>query len=132
VNTCGLLARFEVVSGKDAEVEAFLQSAVPAIPAERGTAARFAIRFGRSEYGIFNVFPNDAARDTHLKGAMAAGLIQRSGLLFRQPPQISKLDVIAEKMPGASCGPGGNQGTAVDVQAKEGPRTGRRAVSQKR
>ena len=50
MDTRGLLVRLEVVPGKDAEVEAFLQSALPAVRAERGTTAWFAIRFGRSEY----------------------------------------------------------------------------------
>ena len=74
MDTRGLLVRLEVVPGKDAEVEAFLQSAVPAVRAERGTTAWFALRFGRSEYGIFDVFPDDAARDAHLAGAVAAAL----------------------------------------------------------
>jgi quinol monooxygenase YgiN len=97
--TRGLLVRCEVVPGNDAEVEAFLQSAVPAVRAERDTTAWFAIRFGRSEYGIFDVFPDDAARDAHLGGTVAAGLMQRSSSLFTQPPQVVKLDVVAEKMP---------------------------------
>jgi len=98
--TRGLLVRCDVVSGKDAEVEAFLKSALPAVQSERGTPAWFAIRFGRSEYGIFDVFPDDAAREAHLGGAVAAGLMQRSSSLFTEPPQIVKLDVLAEKMPG--------------------------------
>src|SRR5262245_39323734 len=101
MDTRGLLVRLDVVPGKDAEVEAFLQSAVPAVRAERGTTAWFAIRFGRSEYGIFDVFPHDAARDAHLGGAVAAGLMQRGSSLLTQPPQITRLDVLAEKLPAA-------------------------------
>lgn len=97
--TRGLLVRCEVVPGKDAEVESFLRSAVPAVRAEPGTSAWFAIRFGRSEYGIFDVFPDDAARDAHLGGTVAADLMGRSNSLFTQSPQIVKLDVLAEKMP---------------------------------
>jgi quinol monooxygenase YgiN len=100
--TRGLLVRCEVVPGKDAEVEAFLKSALPAVRSEPGTTAWFAIRFGRSEYGIFDVFPDDAARDAHLGGAVAAGLMQRSSSLFTQAPQIMRLDVLAEKLPAAA------------------------------
>src|SRR3954471_16027226 len=100
--TRGLLVRCEVAPGKDAEVEAFLQSAITAVNAERGTTAWFAIRFGRSEYGIFDVFPDDAARDAHLGGAGAAGLMQKGQALFTQPPQIARLDVLAEKLPSAT------------------------------
>lgn len=102
--TRGLLVRCEVIPGKDADVEAFLESAVPAVNAERGTTAWFALRFGRSEYGIFDVFPDDGARDAHLAGPVAAGLMRRSGELFTEPPRITKLDVIAEKMPAVPPG----------------------------
>jgi quinol monooxygenase YgiN len=120
MNTCGLLARFEVVPGKDAEVEAFLQSALPAVRAEGRTTAWFGIRFGRSEYGIFDVFPDDAAREAHLKGAVAAGLMQRSSSLFTQPPQISKLDVIAEKMPATTRGQEVTKGLLLTFKPKSG------------
>ena len=131
MDTRGLLVRLEVVPGKDAEVEAFLQSAVPAVRAERGTTAWFALRFGRSEYGIFDVFPDDAARDAHLAGAVAAGLMQRAARSSRSRRRSS-----GSTSSPRSCRqprrPGGHQGAAPDVQAKERPRSGRRAVSRER
>jgi quinol monooxygenase YgiN len=118
--TRGLLVRCDVVSGKDAEVEAFLKSALPAVQSERGTPAWFAIRFGRSEYGIFDVFPDDAAREAHLGGAVAAGLMQRSSSLFTEPPQIVKLDVLAEKMPANALAQEITKGLLLTFKAKSG------------
>jgi hypothetical protein len=50
----GLLVRLEARHDKDAEVEAFLRSALPLVQQEPATTAWFALRFGRSEYGIFD------------------------------------------------------------------------------
>ena len=96
--TRGLLVRLDVKHGKDAEVEEFLRSALPLVRAEPATTAWFALRFGRGEYGIFDVFPDDAGRDAHLGGPVAAALMSRADELFDQPPSIQKLDVLASKL----------------------------------
>jgi quinol monooxygenase YgiN len=95
----GLLVRLEIKPGKDAEAEEFLRSALPLVGQEADTTAWFAIRFGRSEYGIFDVFPDDAARDAHLNGAVAAALKQKANELFTEAPNIQKVDVLAHKLP---------------------------------
>ena len=47
--------------------------------------------------GIFDVFPDDAGRDAHLSGAVAAALGEQTGKLFSEPT-IEKLDVLASKL----------------------------------
>jgi quinol monooxygenase YgiN len=96
----GLLVRLVAKSGKEAEVEAFLRSAVPLVQAENATTAWFAIRFSDSEFGIFDVFPDDAGRDAHLSGAVAKALMENASTLLAQPPRIEKIDVLADKLPG--------------------------------
>jgi quinol monooxygenase YgiN len=103
--TKGLLVRLEAQHGKDEEVEEFLRSALPIVRQEAATTAWFAIRFGRSDYGIFDVFPDDAGRDAHLTGEVAKALMARADSLFAKPPQIQKLDVLAEKLPGGAFEP---------------------------
>lgn len=98
----GLLVRLEAKPGKDAEVEAFLRSALPLVQREVGTNAWFAVRFGRGEYGIFDVFPDDNARDAHLAGPVAQALTQRGGELFAKAPRIQKLVILASKTPTAA------------------------------
>lgn len=97
--TQGLLVRLEVRSWKDEEAEVFLRSALAKVQSEPATSAWFAVRFGRSEYGIFDVFPDEAGRQAHLNGAVARGIMERVGTLFSKAPRIQKLDVIAAKLP---------------------------------
>jgi hypothetical protein len=68
--TRGLLVRLEAKHGKDAEVEKFLRAAQPLAQQEAATTDWYVIRFGKSEYGIFDVFPDDAGRDAHLAGRL--------------------------------------------------------------
>lgn len=65
---------------------------------EPATTAWFAIRLGPSTFGIFDVFPDDAGREAHLSGPIAAALMQKAPDLFSQPPVIEKLDVLAAKL----------------------------------
>ena len=118
--TRGLLARLDVKPGKDADVEAFLRSALPLVRQEPGTTAWFAIRFGRSEYGIFDVFPDDAARDAHLNGAVASALMGKADELFTAPPRIQKLDVIASKLPSTAPRAADTKGILLTFKAKAG------------
>lgn len=95
----GLLVRVEAKSGKEAEVEEFLRSALPLAQQEPATTAWFAIRLGQSEFGVFDVFPDDAGRDAHLNGAIAKALMANASSLLAKPPSIEKIDVLAEKLP---------------------------------
>jgi hypothetical protein len=65
---------------------------------EPGTVAWFAIRFGPSTFGVYDVFPDDAARDVHLAGGVGQALGPNTGVLFSEP-QIEKIDILAEKVP---------------------------------
>lgn len=97
--TTGLLVRLDAKPGKEDDVEQFLASALPLVNDEPATMAWFAIRFGRGEYGIFDVFPDENGRAAHLSGPVATALGQRSDELFASPPEIVTLDVLADKLP---------------------------------
>lgn len=116
----GLLVRLEARSGKDEEVEAFLLSALPLVRQEPATTAWFAIRFGRSEYGIFDVFPDDAGRDAHLSGPVAKALMEQADTLFAEPPRIQKLDVLADKLPASPPAEPSTKGLLLTFEAKSG------------
>lgn len=94
----GLLVRLEAKPGKEDEVAAFLTGAQPLAEKEPATTAWFAIRLGPSSFGVFDVFPDDAGRQAHLSGPIAAALMERAPQLFAQPPAIDKLDVLAAKL----------------------------------
>ena len=116
----GLLVRLEAKSGKEAAVEEFLRSALPLVQQEARTIAWFAVRFGRGEYGIFDVFPDDEARDAHLARPVALALKQRSDDLFAKAPRIQKLVVLANKLPTGIAGECDTTGLLLTFKAKSG------------
>jgi quinol monooxygenase YgiN len=87
--------------GKEKEVADFLRSAVPLVNAEPGTIAWFAIQEGPSAFAIFDTFNDEAGREAHLNGKVAAALMEKAkaGDLFAKAPVIHKLDIIADKLP---------------------------------
>jgi quinol monooxygenase YgiN len=116
----GLLVRLEVKPGKDSEVEEFLKSALPMVRQEAATIAWFAIRFGRSEYGIFDVFADEAGREAHLTGPVAKALMEQADALFAEPPRIQKLDVLADKLPANAPAEPDTKGLLLTFEAKSG------------
>ena len=64
------------------------------------TTAWFGIRLGPSTFGIFDAFPDEAGRQAHLTGRVAAALMAKAGELLATPPSIEKVDVLAAKLPG--------------------------------
>jgi quinol monooxygenase YgiN len=87
--------------GKEKDVADFLRSAVPLVNAEPGTISWYAIQEGPSSFAIFDTFDNEAGRDAHLNGKVAAALMEKikAGDLFDETPEIYKLGIIADKSP---------------------------------
>ena len=92
-----LLARLEAKPGKEKEVSDFLRAALPLAQEEPATIAWFALQMGPTTFGIFDTFPDDAGRQTHLDGPIAAALMGRASDLLAQPPVIEKIEVLAAK-----------------------------------
>jgi len=95
-----LFVRLEAKPGKEKEVEHFLLDGLPIVEEEPATTAWFGIRLGPSTFGIFDVFPDEAGRQAHLSGKVAAALMAKAAELFAKPPSIEKVDVLAAKLPG--------------------------------
>ena len=87
-------------SGRETEVENFLRGGLPLVQGEPATVAWFGIRLGPSTFDIFDVFSDEAGRQAHLSGKVAAALMEKAPELFEQPPTIEKIDVVADKLPG--------------------------------
>jgi len=94
-----LLVRLEAKPGKEPEVESFLKSGLAIVDEEPATIAWFAIRLGPTTFGIFDAFPDDAGRQAHLSGRVAAALMAKAADLLSQPPVIEMVDVLAAKLP---------------------------------
>ncbi len=101
MTTKGLLVLLKAREGMDDEVEEFLHSAREPVMHEPRTTAWFAVRLAKGEYAIFDAFPDEKGRDTHLSGPVAHALRDHADALFAQAPEIHELDVLADKLPGA-------------------------------
>jgi len=95
-----LFVRLEAQPGKEKEVEEFLRGGLALVRQEPATAAWFAIRLGPSTFAIFDTFADEAGREAHLSGRVAAALMAKAPEILSRPPVIEKAEVIAAKLPG--------------------------------
>ncbi len=98
MNKFGLLATLQARPGKEADVEAFLKSAVPLVEAETGTTTWFAFKIGSATFGIFDTFKDEEGRTAHIGGEVAKALFAHADELFVTSPKIEKVDILAEKL----------------------------------
>jgi quinol monooxygenase YgiN len=93
-----LLARFEAKPGKESAVADLLKSALALANAEPATTVWFALKIGPSTFGIFDAFADDAGRQAHLAGQIAATLMAKAPELLAHPPTIESVEVLAAKL----------------------------------
>ena len=94
-----LFVRLEAKPGKEAEVESFLRGGLSVVQEEPATIAWFGIRLGPTTFGIFDAFPDEAGRQAHLSGKVAAALMAKAPDLLAEAPVIENVDVLAAKLP---------------------------------
>jgi quinol monooxygenase YgiN len=94
-----LYVPLEAKPGKEKEVADFLKSALPLVEDEPGTVTWFAIQEGPSSFAIFDTFDDEAGRDAHLNGKVAAALMAKADELLVKPPAIHKIGILADKLP---------------------------------
>jgi quinol monooxygenase YgiN len=92
-----LFVRLDAKPGKEQEVDAFLRSALPLVNAEPGTRAWYALKLAPGIFGIFDTFDDEAGRNAHLSGKVAAALMEKAGDLLAKPPVIEKVEILAAK-----------------------------------
>jgi quinol monooxygenase YgiN len=95
-----LYVGLEAKPGKEEAVAEFLRDGKALAEAEPATIAWFGIRLGPSTFAIFDAFPDEAGRQAHLAGKVAAALMAKAGDLLAKPPSIQKAEVLASKLPG--------------------------------
>ena len=88
-----LFVRLEAKPGQEAALADFLASALPLANAESGTTAWFALKFGPSTFGVFDAFADEAGRQAHLNGQIAAALMANAATLLSSPPNIEKVEL---------------------------------------
>ena len=93
----GIVALLEAKPGKEGTLADLLRSAQALAVQESGTVVWYAFQSGPRSFGIFDAFADEAGRDAHLQGRIAAALLGRADELLASPPDIRKVDVLAAK-----------------------------------
>ena len=93
----GLLALLEAKPGKGAELGEFLEAGRALAVAETGTVTWYAFQISDTEYGIFDSFETEEARQAHLGGEIPTALGQVAADLLATDPDIRAVEVIAVK-----------------------------------
>ncbi len=93
----GLFVKLVAKAGKEADVEAFLNSGLDLVNDEPLTVTWYAVKFSENTFGIFDTFDGDEGRDAHLNGKVAEALMANADELLAESPNIEKIDIIASK-----------------------------------
>src|SRR5215471_14702389 len=96
--TVGLWVRLEAKPGREEELDAFLRVGAALAEAEPETLLFFAVRLAPRTFGIFDAFANEAGRNAHLTGRIAAALGANAGRLLAAAPSIERLDLLSAKL----------------------------------
>ncbi|MFE2854567.1 putative quinol monooxygenase [Streptomyces lavendulae] len=94
----GLLARIEAKPEHAAQVQELLQNAVELARQEAQTVSWYSFRSGPTSFGVFDTFNDEAGRQAHLNGRIAAALMEIAPTLLASPPEIQEVDVLAAKL----------------------------------
>jgi len=95
----GLLVRLEAKPGKEKDVAAFLMQGLQMVNQESTTPLWFALRLGPTTFAIFDAFPDESGRQTHLNGPIAKALMANAPNLLATPPSIEKAEILGAKLP---------------------------------
>ena len=98
--TLSLFVRLEAKAGKEEALAAFLMQGLQLANQESPTPLWFALRLAPTTFAIFDAFNDEAGRQRHLNGPIAAPLMANASRLLAAPPVIETLDVLGAKLPG--------------------------------
>ena len=101
--TTGLIVRLDAQPGKEEELATFLVDALPLVEGEPQTAW-FALKTSDTSFAIVDVFPDEAGRQAHLDGPVAAALIDKASELLATAPKIERGNVLAAKLSATRAG----------------------------
>jgi quinol monooxygenase YgiN len=94
-----LLVELKAKSGKESEIEAFLEKEAALVREEPGTLSWHATKVEGEPgvYRVFDTFNDDVAREAHLNGEAGQELAANAETLFSVTPKIYRLQVVAQK-----------------------------------
>ena len=95
------MIRLHAKPGSEETVARLLVSAIDTVNKEEGTIAWFGLRFDPADFGVFDAFPDDAARQAHLSANL--GAVEALTDLLVSAPTVEPADVLAAKLPGEAA-----------------------------
>jgi hypothetical protein len=93
----GVLARFEVKPGLEAQAAGFVKEGLPLVEAQPATTVWFAFRQSDTTYGAFAAFANEHDREA-LLSAGGPQLSKKYAHLFAVAPSFDKVDVLEARL----------------------------------
>ncbi|AUP81238.1 putative quinol monooxygenase [Flavivirga eckloniae] len=99
VQNKGLLVIMNAKAGNSEAVEHFLKAWQQLIDDEPKTLSWYAFKLDDTTYAIFDTFAEDSDRDAHLKGKVAAALMENAPVILKdfEATAIQKIDILASK-----------------------------------
>lgn len=85
-----LFARLDAKPGMEAELEKFLEQGLLLAHRETTTPVWFALKLGKSQYGIFDAFTDESGREAHLSGPIASALMSNASRLLAHPRRLRR------------------------------------------
>ncbi len=94
----GLLVRIEAKPEYADQVESALRGAQELAEQERGTVTWFAFRQDATNFGVFDTFDDEQARQAHLQGPIAVALGEMARTMLSAAPVIAPVDLLGVKV----------------------------------
>jgi quinol monooxygenase YgiN len=95
--TLAFFVRLQAQPGKEAAVEEFLRAGLAMANNESTTPIWFALKLSPSTFAIFDAFHDEAGRQRHINGPIAAALKAKWSELFVGELAIESIDVLGLK-----------------------------------
>jgi len=92
-----ILATLQAKPDKVTELSDMLKNALELAQAEEQTISWYALQIGETTFGIFDTFEDEAGRQAHLNGQIAAALMEHADELLSEPPNIEQVTILAAK-----------------------------------
>jgi len=92
-----ILATLQAKPDKVSELSDMLKGAVALAQAEEQTISWYALQMGETTFGVFDTFEDEAKRQAHLNGQIAAALMAHADELLSEPPKIEQVTILAAK-----------------------------------
>jgi quinol monooxygenase YgiN len=92
-----ILATLQAKPDKVTALSDMLKGAVALAQAEQQTVSWYALQMGETTFGVFDTFEDEAGREAHLNGQIAAALMAHADELLSEPPKLEMVTILAAK-----------------------------------